>query len=250
VVVVAAGAFESARLLLLSDVGNAGGQVGRNLVFHHYHGGVMHYREALYPGRLGPQTAQSLQFVDPRTRGRHGGIKIDFQSEPLGGSPWGRTSGAEILSAFETMKRSRFFGLHAESVMSERKYVALSEEKDRFGDPFAHIHYDAAEFDQTTYDFGKILFERFAQASGAIDAEFLKGRNEFHSAAHHMGTCRMGMGQADSVVDADCRVHGSANLFVVGGASFVGGSGAVHPTLTMAALAVRAADHITGAGLI
>jgi len=55
----------------------------------------------------------------------------------------------------------------------------------------------------------------------------------------------MGSDPKTSVVDPQCAVHGTRNLFVVGGASFVG-SGAVHPTLTMTALALRAADLILG----
>ncbi|WP_431978151.1 GMC oxidoreductase [Rhodothermus marinus] len=46
------------------------------------------------------------------------------------------------------------------------------------------------------------------------------------------------------VVDSFGRVHGTQNLFVGGGAIFVGGSGAVQPTLTMVALALRTADYL------
>jgi choline dehydrogenase-like flavoprotein len=230
VIIVAAGALESTRLLLLSEAGNAGGQVGRGLTFHHYHTGSLRYPEALFPGRLGPQTAQSQQFTDPETRGKHGGIKIDFHSWPAGGNPW------------ELMKRTHPFGLHSESVPDAKKYVVLSEQKDRFGDPFAHLHYDSAPFDYATHEWGKSIFDKFAKATGAEEASVTQDPNEFSSGAHHMGTCRMGTDAKDSVVDVQCRVHGSPNLFVVGGAAFVGGSGAVHPTLTMAALAIRAAD--------
>lgn len=243
-IVVAGGALESARLLLLSGVGNTSGQVGRNLVFHHYHSGVLHYADALFPGRLGPQTAQSQQFVEPETRGRHGGIKIDFHSWPVGPNPWERTSGAEVLADLEVMKRSHPFGLHSESVTSPAKWVGLSSERDRFGDPFVHLHYDSAELDYATYEYGRTLFDRFAKASGAIGGELTPDPNEFSSGAHHMGTCRMGTSPADSVVDPHCRVHGSPNLYVVGAAAFRGGSGAVHPTLTIAALAIRAADRL------
>ena len=54
----------------------------------------------------------------------------------------------------------------------------------------------------------------------------------------------MGLGPRDSVVDAQGAVHGVPNLFVLGGSAFVG-PGAVNPTLTMVALAIRAADYIT-----
>jgi choline dehydrogenase-like flavoprotein len=251
VIVVAAGAIESARLLLLSKsskhpdgIGNASGQVGRNLVFHHYFVTELRYKEALYPGRLGPQTGQSQQFVDPPARGKHGGIKIDFHSWPTLANPWERTSGKEILEDFEVMKRARTLGLHSESVPSAMKQVRLSDEKDRFGDPFAHLHYDVCDFDLATHRYGRELFDRFARATQAKDALFEEDPIVFSSGAHHMGTCRMGGDRATSVIDANLAVHGSPNLLVVGGASFVGCSGAVHPTLTMAALALRASDLI------
>jgi choline dehydrogenase-like flavoprotein len=53
----------------------------------------------------------------------------------------------------------------------------------------------------------------------------------------------MGTQAADSVVDQFGRIHGTANLFVVGGSNFVSPN-AVNPTLTMVALAIRTADYI------
>jgi choline dehydrogenase-like flavoprotein len=60
---------------------------------------------------------------------------------------------------------------------------------------------------------------------------------------HHMGTTRMSTNPKDGVVDADCRVHGLANLFVAGSSVFPT-AGAGTPTLTIVALAIRLADHL------
>jgi choline dehydrogenase-like flavoprotein len=54
----------------------------------------------------------------------------------------------------------------------------------------------------------------------------------------------MGKMVRESVVDSFGKMHGSPNLFVAGGSNFVGTSGAVNPTLTMVALALRTADFI------
>jgi len=59
-----------------------------------------------------------------------------------------------------------------------------------------------------------------------------------------MGGCRMGHDEHDSVVDAFGKVHGIPNLFVLGGSNFVGTSGAVNPTLTITALAMRTVDYL------
>jgi choline dehydrogenase-like flavoprotein len=45
------------------------------------------------------------------------------------------------------------------------------------------------------------------------------------------------------VVDRDCRVHGVSNLFVAGSSVFPTG-GALQPSLTVAALTLRLADHL------
>jgi choline dehydrogenase-like flavoprotein len=60
---------------------------------------------------------------------------------------------------------------------------------------------------------------------------------------HHMGTTRMAASPRAGVVDADCRVHGVANLYVAGSSVFPTG-GWANPTLTIVALALRLADHL------
>jgi choline dehydrogenase-like flavoprotein len=61
--------------------------------------------------------------------------------------------------------------------------------------------------------------------------------------SHQCGTARMGTDPTTSVVDAFCRTHDHPNLFVVD-ASFLPTSAAVNPALTIAAQALRSADHI------
>jgi choline dehydrogenase-like flavoprotein len=58
-----------------------------------------------------------------------------------------------------------------------------------------------------------------------------------------MGTTRMGSDPAESVVDARLRTHDLSNLWLVGSSVFPTG-GAMNPTLTIAALALRAAETI------
>jgi choline dehydrogenase-like flavoprotein len=58
---------------------------------------------------------------------------------------------------------------------------------------------------------------------------------------HLLGTCRMGNDPRTSVVNASHRAHDVPNLFMVDGSSFVT-SGRGQPTLTIQALAFRAAD--------
>ncbi|GJE28694.1 GMC oxidoreductase [Methylobacterium organophilum] len=63
--------------------------------------------------------------------------------------------------------------------------------------------------------------------------------------AHQAGTLRFGPDPATSVLDLDCRAHGIDNLYVTD-ASFFPSIGAVNPTLTIIANALRVADGIAG----
>jgi choline dehydrogenase-like flavoprotein len=60
---------------------------------------------------------------------------------------------------------------------------------------------------------------------------------------HQAGTCLFGDDPNSSVLNLDCRTHDIENLYVVDG-SFLPTLGAVNPTLTIAANALRVADHL------
>jgi len=61
--------------------------------------------------------------------------------------------------------------------------------------------------------------------------------------AHQAGTVRFGVDPATSVLDVNCKAHELDNLYVTD-ASFFPSIGAVNPTLTIVANALRVADKI------
>jgi choline dehydrogenase-like flavoprotein len=61
--------------------------------------------------------------------------------------------------------------------------------------------------------------------------------------AHQAGTARFGTDPATSVLDTDCKAHELDNLYLAD-ASFFPSIGAVNPTLTIVANALRVADRI------
>jgi hypothetical protein len=63
--------------------------------------------------------------------------------------------------------------------------------------------------------------------------------------SHQVGTMRFGDDSATSVLDPFCKAHDLTNLYVVD-ASFFPSSSAVNPALTIAAQAIRVADHLMG----
>lgn len=255
IIVLAGGAIENARLLLLSsrDRHPADGvplreAVGRRLTFHHLWSGRLRYAARMLPGRLGRWTGQSEQFLRPPTRGRHGAVKVEFTANVAAWSAdaaGGARNGTEVLERFAPVTMERTMTLHSEAAPDARRTVTLSAARDRYGDPYAHAHYELGPFDEATYAYGRGLFDRFAKATAAVDAR-LEGIETVYSGGHHMGTCRIGRDLGDSAADSFGALHDCRNLFVVGGSMFVG-PGAVNPTLTIAALAVRTADYLARA---
>ncbi len=62
-------------------------------------------------------------------------------------------------------------------------------------------------------------------------------------ANHHMGTTRMSDDPQNGVVNENCRVHGTENLFIAGSSVFPTG-GSANPTFMITQLALRLADHL------
>ena len=83
---------------------------------------------------------------------------------------------------------------------------------------------------------------------GMVDTTFVRSlylHKAFDAAAtaHQAGTARFGTDPAASVLDVHCKAHDLDNLYVVDG-SFMPSIGAVNPTLTIIANALRVGDHI------
>ncbi len=67
--------------------------------------------------------------------------------------------------------------------------------------------------------------------------------HDVSATAHQAGTVRFGADPTSSALDVDCKAHDLDNLYVVDG-SFMPSIGAVNPTLTIIANAIRVAEHI------
>ena len=76
-----------------------------------------------------------------------------------------------------------------------------------------------------------------------VDVGWTVGPETTGPAYHHMGTTRMGTDPAESVVNPRLRTHDVDNLTVASSSVFVS-AGAMNPTLTIAALALKAAEHV------
>ena len=72
---------------------------------------------------------------------------------------------------------------------------------------------------------------------------YLKTEIPIAGVAHQAGTCRFGRDPASSVLDVNCKAHELDNLYVVDTSFFVS-IGAVNPSLTAMANAIRVGEHI------
>lgn len=92
----------------------------------------------------------------------------------------------------------------------------------------------------------KQLMNMVSAHSRIIERNLYFGKNiSIGGTAHQAGTARFGTNSATSVLDLNCKAHELDNLYVVD-ASFFPSIGAVNPTLTIIANALRVADHIAG----
>ena len=109
------------------------------------------------------------------------------------------------------------------------------------------------DLDRRTISRMRDVFAEEAEAAGLGRLEPAFGPSDVPvvwTAYHHMGTTRMHSDPQQGVVDENCRVHGTENLFVAGSSVFPTGLGYSNPTLTIVALSLRLASHLSGETLL
>lgn len=161
-----------------------------------------------------------------------------------------RILGTTVGRAMRSMRRRRYlFKTVMEQAPNAESRVMLSRERDRLGCPRVALHWSLTSVDKRTlHRAHEVLDEELTRAGigsldvavGSEDGPWPPG---IRGARHHMGTTRMHRDVRRGVVDADCRVHGTGNLYVAGSSVFPT-SGAANPTLTIVALAIRLAEHL------
>lgn len=121
--------------------------------------------------------------------------------------------------------------------------VVLSDQRDRFGQPRAALDWRWRPEDEARRERVRLVVARELASAGAGRVEIAAEGPLDPVAHHHAGTTRMHGDPAQGVVDQDLRVHGVENLFVTG-ASVFPTAGVANPTLTVLALSLRLADRL------
>lgn len=147
--------------------------------------------------------------------------------------------------------------------------VTLGNELDGVGVPRVSVHWKQAEIERRSIvrfceilgqELGRYGLGQVQLAAGGLTPSFSSSQSQFAAdyeldpdavggdfdvlpGNHHMCTTRMAQTASSGVVDADCRVFDTANLYVAGSSVFSTG-GVAPPTFTIVALALRLADQL------
>lgn len=261
-VILATGAFESARLLLASDrqlpngIGNAHDLVGRFYTDH-----PKHHTGTLNPGSLVRQYARELQYapkprfcicfaLDDATQQEKKLLEHVLYIKPIYEKPvdslWrivrGRPVCRDDIGAIANY-RVKFV---TEQFPHKNSRLKLGTERDALGQRKLEVDWCFTDCDRRSLaQTLQLLTERFVAAElGTFEfGNEPPNLENMTDAAHQMGTTRMASRPEEGVVDTDCRVFGTENLYVASSAVFPTGP-SYSPTFTILALARRLGQHL------
>lgn len=133
--------------------------------------------------------------------------------------------------------------LNLEQAPDPDNRVTLGPGRDALGQPRAHLIWRWRERDQRSLDQARRILAQDLERAGVGRIVPIAGTTLDPNAHHHLGGTRMHRDPRQGVVDENCRVHATSNLFVAGSSVFPTG-GFANPTLTIVALALRLADYL------
>jgi choline dehydrogenase-like flavoprotein len=245
IVVMACGAINSAALLLRSandqhphGLANGSDQVGRNFM-KHQNGAIVGITRkpnpSIFQKTLGindfywgePGFAYPMGHVQLLGKVNKDMIALDAPKFAPG------------MALEEVAHRSVDWWLTVEDLPSPDNRVQVKGDR---------IHLSYTDNNTNAYD---RLLDRWIQILKSIHCGdtilpcslYFRKRIPIQGVAHQVGTCRFGTDPQTSVLNLDCRTHDVDNLYVVDG-SFFPSSGAVNPSLTIIANALRVGDHL------
>jgi choline dehydrogenase-like flavoprotein len=243
IVVVSAGAIRSAALLLASrdeahpnGLANRSDVVGRNFMNHNSTAMIainpLFRNDAIHQKTFG---LNDFYLADGKGRPPLGNIQL-----------FGRVSGAVMKSV---AKRAPLSILN----LISRHAVDFLAQGEDLPDPESRVRVDGEQtvlqWKRTNMVAHERLVREMKERFRAIGFPFvLTWFVDRTTTSHQCGTVRMGDDPTSSALDSYCRAHDHRNLFVVD-ASFMPSSAGVNPALTIAAQALRVADHMLASKL-
>jgi choline dehydrogenase-like flavoprotein len=237
-VALAAGAVNSALLLLASANGpmpnglaNRSDQVGRHFMNHNLSFGL-----AVHPFRINDSVYQKTI-----------GLNDFYLNDGRSGPPLGNVQMVGKISGPILKSELRGAPEAALGVLARRTFDFLFMSED-LASPDSRVRLEGSRVvldwrrSNMTAHNGLIARMREMLKGAGFPIVLVKAVDR-RTPSHQCGTIKMGRDPARAAVDPDCRAYDHPNLFVVD-ASVLPTSGAVNPSLTVAALALRAAEHV------
>jgi choline dehydrogenase-like flavoprotein len=260
-VVLCANGTETPRLLLLSKsksfpdgLANSSGLVGKYLMSGNACTASGLFDRPLEEYKGAVTGAAILDFVpsDPK-RGFYGGGRMTARGQespiqyglsgPHGAPSWG--SGYKTALKDQANRKLTITNFITQLPVETNRVDLDPEVKDAWGLPAMRITTTSHANDFKSMEFFRQKSLEILKAAGAATV-WADPVADSTGGAHSRGTCRMGNDPKNSVVNKFHRAHDVPNLFIVDGSSFVTG-GRNHPTMTISALAFRAADALVRA---
>jgi choline dehydrogenase-like flavoprotein len=235
-----AGAIETPRLLLLNELANSSGQVGRNFMAHT---GVQlwgRFDDDVRPHKGIPGALISEETHRPADADFAGGyllqsigvMPVTYATQVARGlGLWGRELQQHMLGYNHTAG----INILGECLPAAGNFVELSSEMDARGLPKPRIHFTNGENERRLSAHAEAVMREIWDRAGARDVW------AFPRNAHLIGTCRMGTSAEHAVVDAEGRAFDMPNLYLSDNSTFPSAL-SVNPALTIMALALRTAD--------
>jgi choline dehydrogenase-like flavoprotein len=260
VYVVAANAIEIPKLLLASTseatpngVANSSDQVGRNLADHPTQLSIAASIDPYYPYR-GPLAVAGIEQLRAGDEQRErSAFRIEIGNDgwswpgldPLGVAQQLMQEGKIGEELYRTIgeripHQVRLASLCEQLPDPENRIVPDDQNRDAIGIPRPKITYRYDDYTMKGIEAARETHQALFKALGVTFEEHFP---DVQGAGHLMGTHRMGSDPKTSVTDANGRSHDHPNLFLAGAGLFPT-TGTANPTLTLAALALRAAEAI------
>ncbi len=246
IVVVACGAVNSAALLLRSAnerhprgmANNSSGLVGRNLMKH-----VLGSLIAVTNAKINPSKFQKTMALNDFYWGEPGYEfpmgNIQLMGKTVMDGLVGQEAKYAPLTLEEVAKCSVDWWLTTEDLPDPRNQVRVNAD----GTVIDYTENNSEPFARLNARWKAILQDIDFAAAPRATTGYFEAKMPMHSLGHQVGTCKFGEDPKTSVLDLNCRAHDVDNLYVVDGSFFVS-SGAVNPTLTIVANALRVGDHL------
>jgi choline dehydrogenase-like flavoprotein len=252
VVCVAGNSIETPRLLLMSasathpdGLANSSGQVGRNYMRHLTGSAYARFEQPvrMYRGETMAGIIADEAVHDPG-RGFAGGFYLEtlslgpaFLASFVEPGAWGR----EFTQLMDAYAHTAGMWIVGEDMPQESNRVTLNRDvTDQWGLPVPHVHFDDHPNDVAMRRHAYRAADRLYRSVGALGVHHTPP----YPATHNLGTCRMAADPADGPLDGWGGAHDVPGLFVSDGSVMTTG-GSANPTLTIVALAMRQADHIS-----